>query len=63
MAAKTVIKKTGKKNRFIDLKKLVPLYIMLFPAFVLTLIFNYYPMYGAQIAFKDFKIKEVHGLG
>jgi putative aldouronate transport system permease protein len=30
-------------------------YIMLLPAIVYYLIFHYYPMYGAQIAFKDFK--------
>lgn len=38
------------------IKKLIPLYIMLLPAVLSILIFNYYPMYGAQIAFKDYKL-------
>ena len=31
------------------------LYLLLLPAFVYVLIFNYGPMYGVQIAFKDFR--------
>ena len=30
------------------------LYVMLLPMVVLLLIFNYYPMYGVILAFKDF---------
>lgn len=37
-----------------DLKKNKYLYIMLFPVVVFFVIFHYIPMYGAQIAFKDF---------
>ncbi|MCL2003026.1 MAG: ABC transporter permease subunit [Oscillospiraceae bacterium] len=31
------------------------LYVLLFPAFALVFIFSYLPMYGIQIAFRDFK--------
>jgi ABC-type polysaccharide transport system permease subunit len=34
----------------------MPLYIMLIPAIVYVIVFSYYPMYGAQIAFRNFKI-------
>ncbi len=30
------------------------LYLLMAPAFILTIIFKYMPMYGAIIAFKDF---------
>lgn len=33
-----------------------PLFVMLTPALAWVLIFCYYPMYGAQIAFRDYKI-------
>ena len=32
-------------------------YVLLFPALITTLIFHYYPFYGIQIAFKNFKNK------
>lgn len=32
------------------------LYVLLFPTILFFLVFCYYPMYGAQIAFRDFKI-------
>lgn len=32
------------------------LYVMFLPMLVLLLIFNYYPMYGVQLAFKDFNL-------
>lgn len=31
------------------------LYLMLLPAFAAVVIFHYYPLYGAQIAFKDYR--------
>jgi len=37
-------------------RRLLPLYIMLTPALIYLFLFSYYPMYGAQIAFRDFKI-------
>jgi len=38
------------------LKRIAPLYVMLIPAVVYIVVFAYYPMYGAQIAFRNFKI-------
>ena len=38
------------------LRRTWPLFVLLAPAIIYLLIFNYYPMYGAIIAFKDFKI-------
>lgn len=38
-----------------DIKKNYELYLFLIPAVVSVFIFNYLPMYGIQIAFKDFK--------
>ncbi len=40
------------KNKF---KEYLPLYIMLLIPIVVTVIYKYIPMYGIQIAFKDFK--------
>ena len=34
------------------------LYLMNIPVFIYFLVFHYYPMYGATLAFKDFKIKK-----
>lgn len=33
------------------------LYVLLLPAVIYVIIFNYQPMYGVQIAFRDFKVK------
>ena len=43
------IKKELKKNWF--------LYVLILPVIAYFLIFHYYPMYGATLAFKDYKIK------
>ncbi len=44
-----------KKENFVQyFKHNYALYLFLVPAVVLTIIFNYIPMYGAVIAFKDF---------
>ena len=40
------------------MKKYWPLLILLMPAFIYVLIFNYQPMYGIIIAFKNFKVKK-----
>lgn len=42
-------------NRF---RKILPLYALLLPGLLYILIFKYSPMYGAMIAFKDYKLKE-----
>jgi putative aldouronate transport system permease protein len=38
------------------IKKQYLLVFMVLPAFVVILIFNYFPMYGVQIAFRDYKV-------
>jgi putative aldouronate transport system permease protein len=38
-----------------NLKKHLQLYFLLIPALVYVFVFNYLPMYGIQIAFKDFR--------
>ncbi len=45
-------------TRFVrGLRKYWPYYVLLLPALAYFIIFCYGPMYGVQIAFKDFKIK------
>ena len=34
-----------------------PLYVLLLPGFAYVLVFNYFPMYGVQIAFKDYSTR------
>lgn len=61
MTSKTVIYRRGGslKDRFWrSLKKYWPYYVLLLPALAYFIIFCYGPMYGVQIAFKDFKIKK-----
>ena len=52
------LKEAKRKKLVAQLKKIWPLYLFLLPAVVYILIFNYYPMYGAQIAFRNYKIKD-----
>lgn len=53
------MKNKQKKNFFYclwkDLVRNKALYIMLLPIIIFYIVFNYYPMYGAQIAFKDYQ--------
>jgi putative aldouronate transport system permease protein len=57
-ASETIAKKkTGADagNRtWVQIKRNYELYLFLLPVVVLYLVFRYYPMYGVQIAFKDF---------
>lgn len=46
-----------KKSFMSQLRRSYPLLIMLIPGFIALLLFNYKPMYGLLIAFKDYKIK------
>ena len=39
------------------IKRFWPLYVMLAPLLVYLAIFNYYPMTGIQLAFKDYYIR------
>ena len=57
---RTVMEKQKRKenagNRIIRyIKKSYMLYLFLLPAVIYTILFDYMPMYGIQIAFKDFK--------
>ena len=45
------------KKKDIKIKKYWPLFTLLLPALIYTIIFCYGPMYGIIIAFKDFKPK------
>jgi len=44
-----------KKNIKVLIKNNWQLYLLFLPVFVYFLIFEYFPMYGVQVAFKDFK--------
>ncbi|MGN7284487.1 ABC transporter permease [Shouchella rhizosphaerae] len=46
--------KTPSKRRWNGIKRNWDLYLLVLPVVVYFLIFKYYPMYGVQIAFKDF---------
>lgn len=50
-----MLKKKEKISWRQDLKKNYQLYLFLLPAVFSVFLFNYLPMYGIQIAFKDFK--------
>ena len=39
------------------IKKSLPLYLLLLPAFIYVFVFSYIPMYGIQIAFRDFSVR------
>jgi len=55
-AAETEIKpKKGIKNLGKRMMKRWQLYVLLAPAIIYFLVFKYYPMYGVQIAFKNFR--------
>jgi len=64
-AAQKGIKRTGLLNRGIFLQEMVkrwPFYLMLLPGLLYIFIFNYLPMFGAVIAFKDYNpVKGVWG--
>ncbi len=51
-------RKTLKKSGFpVQLKRHIPFYIMLLIPIAQVVVFNYFPMYGIVIAFKDFKAR------
>src|SRR5690625_1323730 len=57
MAEKTIPTKPPKNkgHKFRQIKKYWQLYLLLAPGIIYFLVFKYYPMYGLQIAFKDFR--------
>lgn len=50
--------KRGKKTKGNLFVRFLPLYLMLLPFVVYLFIFNYYPMFGLQIAFKDWFVRK-----
>ena len=48
----------NKQHYLKTLKRIWPLYMLLIPGITYMLVFKYRPMYGAIIAFKDYKIKD-----
>lgn len=53
LTAEQVRKKRKWRKKLDYIKKFWPLYAMLLPLLVYLFIFNYYPMFGLQLAFKD----------
>lgn len=47
-----------KKRTFIELRKQINLWVLLCPTIVLLFIFNYKPMYGVLLSFKQYNIKQ-----
>lgn len=47
-----------RKNLIAHMRRYWPLYLFVLPAVLDCLIFRYAPMYGLQIAFKDYRIKQ-----
>lgn len=45
-----------KKNVTYQIKQDKYIYLMLLPAVIIVLVFNYVPMYGLIMAFQDFSI-------
>lgn len=43
-----------KKNSLISIKNMIPLYLFILPGVVIVVLFNYIPMLGLQLAFKDY---------
>lgn len=53
-AAASQGKSRTKSKTWVQIKRNYELYLFLLPVVILYLVFRYYPMYGVQIAFKDF---------
>ncbi len=52
------IKRTKKQKTWDYVKRFWPLYVMLLPLIIYLALFNYYPMTGIQLAFKDWVIRK-----
>jgi len=57
MTAKEILSNAPKTSYFGKMRKYLPFYAFLIIPVALVIIFNYVPMYGVQIAFKDFKMR------
>lgn len=53
-----MVKKQEKRKKRIFKKEDIPLYIMAAPTVVLLIMFNYLPMTGLLLAFKDYKVRD-----
>ncbi len=54
--ARAMVKASPSSNKtWVKMKQNYELYLFILPTVILYLIFKYYPMYGLQIAFKDFR--------
>ena len=51
---KKLKKKSKYKSKLSKIKEQRQLYLLLLPAFILTIVFKYIPMYGILIGFKDY---------
>lgn len=49
-----ILKETKLQKIRFNSKRDLPIYFLLLPSIILVIIFNYFPIYGAVIAFKDF---------
>lgn len=54
-------KKKKRHNDFLNMKRNWLLYVFVLPAFLWLAIFHYYPLYGLQIAFQDYKPGQAFG--
>lgn len=52
---KRSVKTAGGNRTWVKIRQNYELYLFLLPAVAIYLVFKYYPMYGVQIAFKDFR--------
>ena len=58
-ASKDIVKKVSRSKVFsANMKKFWRLYVLLFLPCVYIIVFYYWPMYGIQIAFKDFQVSK-----
>ena len=57
-AEKDELRLRKRKRRLRYIKENYPLYLMILPAIVFVFVFAYVPMYGIQIAFRDFKVRD-----
>ena len=61
-AAQVSTNGTYSKRFSVNLRKYGPIWLFLLPTLIYFLVFVYFPMYGAQIAFKDFiPVKGIQG--
>lgn len=56
--AKRAVRLDRRKHRLVQASHNWELYVMLLPVLAYFIIFSYMPMYGLQIAFKDFKVSK-----